>query len=84
MTISWDQNDESLLRGGGGNLVFEDPGRRNLRGDPNFHLQVGGPNPLDSMDKYKTENLSENEKDTDSYNCFSPVLISAFLFVKLN
>ena len=42
LTISWDQKDESLLRG---KFKFlKTHGERKLRGNPNFHLQKGGTN----------------------------------------
>ena len=51
MTISWDRNDVSLLRG---NLVFEDPGGRKLRGGSKFSpTGRGEPTPLDTMWSYE-------------------------------
>ena len=46
LTISWDQNDKSLLRGG---LNFEDPGENIEGGIEIFTKRQGEPAPLHTM-----------------------------------
>ena len=48
LTIGWDRNDESLLRGDFG--VLKTQGERIEGIDPNFYLQAGGTKPARHYD----------------------------------